>query len=206
MSWQDTATDLLPYYEYTMGFFSYALNILVIYLAKTQMHKRTAEYRTIILLNCAVDLIFNTFNLLTRTACDIKEGNIFVLSTGPLGDVPQPYAAMITFSWLWALLLTVVTVPIQFLYRYSQICLTTPITTRQYVLIYGGFILALALHCAAGVVVFETDPEVLKGYEHLIRENPIFKDMPVFTLGIKLKGTEDDNIKNPAVVAMSRLG
>ncbi|CAD5233460.1 unnamed protein product [Bursaphelenchus xylophilus] len=186
MTWQETAAMILPYYDCTTSAISYVLNVLVIYLARTQMSKSTAEYKVIILLNCGVDLIFSSINLMTETVAEVQDGNLFLLSTSFLGDVPQPYAAMITFTWLWSLLLTVVTVPIQFLYRYSQLCLRNPITTKQYFLIYGGFILALVLHCAAGNLVFETNPLVLRKYEHLMRRNPMFeKRMPVFTLGVK---------------------
>ncbi|CAD5233451.1 unnamed protein product [Bursaphelenchus xylophilus] len=186
MGWQDVAAELMPFYDYGIGMLSYILNILVIYLALTQFTKSTAEYKTIILLNCVVDLIFNTVNVLTRTVADVQDGNLFLLSTGPLGEIPQPYAAMITFFWVWSLLLTVVTVPMQFLYRYSMLCLKNPLSLKHYVLIYGGFILATALHCAAGVFVFETDPKLLKEYEPLLRKNPMFKEhLPVFTLGIK---------------------
>uniref|UniRef100_A0A1I7RWQ4 Uncharacterized protein n=1 Tax=Bursaphelenchus xylophilus TaxID=6326 RepID=A0A1I7RWQ4_BURXY len=186
MTWQETAEEFMPYYSYTAAAISYVLNLLVIYLAKTQMNKNTAEYKTIIFLNCAVDFIFITCNVMTATVAEVQDGNLFLLSTSFLGDVPQPYAAMITFTWLWSLLLTVVTVPIQFLYRYSQLCLKEKITTKQYILIYGAFVMALAIHCAAGNFVFETNPEVLRKYEYLMRRNLLYqKRMPVFTLGFK---------------------
>ncbi|CAD5233523.1 unnamed protein product [Bursaphelenchus xylophilus] len=186
MAWTDIAAVCLPFYDLFLGILSYCLNILVIYLARTQANKSMAEYTAIILLNSVVDIIFNTTNLITRQFVDMQDGNLFMLNTGPIGQIPQPYSSMITFSWLFSLLLTVVTVPIQFLYRYSQLCLRNPLQFWHYVLIFGGFILAIALHCAAGVLVFETNPAVLREYEHLLRRNPLFHDnVPVFTLGVK---------------------
>jgi hypothetical protein len=61
-------------FEMTVGVFSYAVNFLLIYMALYKSNRYMRAYRVIIVMNCCVDLFYNTISICIQVVVDMKDG------------------------------------------------------------------------------------------------------------------------------------
>ncbi|KAI6238579.1 Seven TM Receptor [Aphelenchoides fujianensis] len=181
-SFGQTVRNAHFYYELVMAVISYALNFLLLWLVIKKSPKSMKSYRTIILLSCAVDLVFITLNLICMGLVDMHDGRMFMFSGGVFEDFDHPVPVIMIGIWLFGVNLTVVNIPMEFLFRYSVFCRATPLKRWQFAALYGAFIVWITLHSIGFAVCFITG-ERSKEFASILQKNPIYDNVRFFIVG-----------------------
>ncbi|KAI6226419.1 hypothetical protein M3Y99_01291400 [Aphelenchoides fujianensis] len=99
------------YYTLVMGVISYFLNVLA---------PRMRSYAMIIVVSAILDLFYCTVNTIAVESVDMRDGVMLIFSLGFFSNVPHPFPIIACIAWMFALLLLVVNLPLQFYYRYHR--------------------------------------------------------------------------------------
>ncbi|KAI6202457.1 hypothetical protein M3Y96_00951000 [Aphelenchoides besseyi] len=157
------------YFEVVIFAVSYLLNMTVIILALKLARKTMKEYSNMLIANAVVDMIYTMITFIV----DVERRMMFFISDSPLK--PQSYVMRQIFAMSWCVgsFILTINVPLQFIYRYSLLCLSSPLRPRQLLGIYCAMLAYVCIHTATFFLTVEPDNNDL---EPILRENPVFAD------------------------------
>lgn len=184
-------------FEFMVGSLSFIINFLLIYLALYKSTIYMKIYKKMLILNCCVDLIYNSIFMVTQVSVDMKNGGMFFMNGYFLEQVPQPYAIQLQMFWLWGLFLSVANIPgqlclqfvlstvlVQFLFRYCILCRNRVLTTKELLIIMGILSIIIGVHCWYGTIAWYVTDERRKELLPILTKDPLWnKDPPVFSQG-----------------------
>ncbi|KAH7698334.1 Protein STR-92, partial [Aphelenchoides avenae] len=100
---------------------SVLLNSLLAYLLMTEADATFKPYKRLLLLNCAVDVIFTAVNMIVEMQVDVADGYMIFVPASIVKHLSMwNYAAV----WIWStsLLMAILIVPFEFYFRYLKVC------------------------------------------------------------------------------------
>ncbi|KAI6198004.1 hypothetical protein M3Y94_01293300 [Aphelenchoides besseyi] len=161
------------YFEIVIFAISYLLNMTVIILALKLARKTMKEYSSMLIANAVVDMVYTLITFVTMEMVDVERRMMFFISDSPLK--PQSYVMRQIFAMSWCIgsFILTINVPLQFIYRYSLLCLSSPLRPRQLLGIYCAMLAYVCIHTATFFLTVEPDDNNL---ESILRENPVFAD------------------------------
>ncbi|CAD5220790.1 unnamed protein product [Bursaphelenchus okinawaensis] len=103
---------------------------------------------------------------------EIKSGQMYLITLGIFEHMDRPYNKIAGCLYISALYVLILTLAIQFLYRYYALCDTCLTLPKLFVLYFGGILLCF-LEGFAGMLLFRdmNDEDTMK-----IREHPMYTD------------------------------
>ncbi|KAI6172722.1 hypothetical protein M3Y98_01005000 [Aphelenchoides besseyi] len=126
-------------------------------------------YRQLIIYNCAVDLLHSTIMLITIEVVEIRQGVLFYVTLSSL--IPARLAAPL---WVFAILLVILNIPLQFVSRYD-IIKNGQSNRTKIVCLYLFLVTLMVIHCLAFPLSCSNPDEF---YVNMLREIPTFKNKP----------------------------
>ncbi|KAI6190574.1 hypothetical protein M3Y97_00133300 [Aphelenchoides bicaudatus] len=173
-------------YEIVVGSLAFLSNFLLIYLAIYKTGKHMQKYSLVLIQNCLVDIVFNMLNMIFVPVVEMKDGNLFYMLGGPLEHLEKPYTCLFWMLFLEGLLICIINVPLQFVYRYLMVVKNIQLSVWKYLgLFFVGFII-VTVHCTLGFFVFYPTDQVIETHKHYLTEDPIWMvDTPDFIVGDK---------------------
>ncbi|KAI6212903.1 7TM GPCR, serpentine receptor class j (Srj) family-containing protein [Aphelenchoides besseyi] len=195
-------------FEFVIGIISYILNGTLIYMALYKSTKYMKSYSAIIILNSSVDIIFNTINIVVQVVVDMKDGGLYFFSGYFVENIPQPYASYMHNLWMFGLLLSVVNVPVQFLFRYLILVKNKTLNGLELLGVMLVPAVLIAIHCYYGATVAYsiTDEERNELLPSLQNDPLWFHDVPVFSHGfVKNRPVQIDFCGTQGVVVISYI-
>ncbi|KAI6185513.1 Serpentine receptor class delta-18 [Aphelenchoides besseyi] len=195
-------------FEFVIGTLAYILNVLLIYMALYKSTKYMKSYSALIILNSSVDIIFNTINIVVQVVVDMKEGALVFVNGYFLENIPQPYASMLHNLWMFGLLLSVVNVPVQFLFRYLILVKNRTLNGLELLGVISVPTVFIAIHCYYGATVayLTSDEERIKMLPSLQNDPLWFNDVPIFSFGfVRNRAVQIDFCGTQGVVVISYI-
>ncbi|CAD5230685.1 unnamed protein product [Bursaphelenchus okinawaensis] len=123
------------------------------------------------------DIFYATSNLVAMTVVEVKSGLMFFLTLGPFSHSPYPANFIMTSIFLTSLYIVIITLGMQFLYRYYALCKTS-MKLSKFLTIYSIGILYCLCDGFIVCLIFSGESE-----EHtmLIKEHPMYMfDTPTY--------------------------
>ncbi|CAD5228574.1 unnamed protein product [Bursaphelenchus okinawaensis] len=164
------------YYEVSVFIVSWFLGWLVLLLIMFKTPKSFRGYSHMIAMNTVVDLIYSVTDLITMETVDLHGAILYMFPANPYFPTNIISARWCSSFWIFALYMTIMALPMQFMYRYGLVCCDKPFTNRQLAGTYGVSLLYLLVHCYIFKFTFKAPS---KEYTKILAENPIYtNDMP----------------------------
>lgn len=107
---------------YTADFIALFANTLVIYLVTTETVKELRDYTNVLVLNCIVDYSCTCIALFCRPHLEITNGLWVHVLGPPASFFPKKLHYVFVGSYSFTLAFGIVSIPIQFYYRYALLC------------------------------------------------------------------------------------
>lgn len=86
--------------------------------------------------------------------------------------------------WMFGLLIAVLNVPVQFIFRYCILCKNRVLTAKELCAILAGPAILVALHCCYGVKAYMVDEKHRQQAIGSLQKDPLWgDDVPVFSHG-----------------------
>uniref|UniRef100_A0A1I7SKR7 G_PROTEIN_RECEP_F1_2 domain-containing protein n=1 Tax=Bursaphelenchus xylophilus TaxID=6326 RepID=A0A1I7SKR7_BURXY len=165
------------YYELLLASISFLLNGIVVYLALTMANRTIRNYCRILLMSVAGDLIYTCLNLLTMMIVEIRAGMMYFITTGPFIHSTYPYNMLMCALWLSGMYVTIMTIMVQFVYRYYALC-RTALSITQFVSLYCLGLTWCLCQGFAAFLCFEAETpenrEILQGHPLYSFNTPTF--------------------------------
>ncbi|CAD5233504.1 unnamed protein product [Bursaphelenchus xylophilus] len=117
-------------YELVLATVSFSLNGIVVYLALTMKNQTTRNYCRILLMSVLGDILYTAMNLVTMMIVEIRAGKMYFITTGPFIHSAYPYNMLMCALWLTGMYVTIMTIMVQFVYRYNALCKSGLSATR----------------------------------------------------------------------------
>ncbi|KAI6217696.1 7TM GPCR, serpentine receptor class r (Str) family-containing protein [Aphelenchoides besseyi] len=176
---------------------SFILNTIVIYLALTETNKDIKEYKNLLVLNCIVDYVYTLIGLFNHDTFEITQ-NVWIHILGwPANLFPKPWHYVFVGAFSFKLSFGIISLPIQFGYRWCLLCRRKMLTVTQLILIFvATFIISCHWWTVFGLAFYISDHKYVD--HSFLMSNPfIFNDQsPDPTLVI----TE---LKNPLLLEIT---
>ncbi|CAD5233506.1 unnamed protein product [Bursaphelenchus xylophilus] len=167
-------------YELLLAGLSFFLNGVVVYLALTMKNKTMRNYCRILLMSVMGDLIYTSLNLLTMTIVEIRAGMMYFITTGPYIHSTYPNNMLMCALWLTGMYFTIMTIMVQFVYRYYTLCKSGLSVTRS-VLIYC---LGMTWCIGQGFAAFLCFEPATERNTIILQGHPLYSfDTPTFVTG-----------------------
>ncbi|CAD5228807.1 unnamed protein product [Bursaphelenchus okinawaensis] len=126
-----------------------------------------------IMLNTIVDMFFSLVSVILMGTLDVRSGLLYIIIDNPYHPVNSSLGAFTASFWTFSLYLTVVAIPLQFIYRYGIIARHSPYSRGQLMLMILGFVAYITVHSFLCPVTMH---EKSKVYDDMLELNPIFKN------------------------------
>ncbi|CAD5233503.1 unnamed protein product [Bursaphelenchus xylophilus] len=160
------------YYEIGLAAVSLCLNGWVVYLVFTTKNRVMRSYSWVILMSMMGDLIYTGLNFITMMTVEVKGGKLVFLTMGLFEHYGYPYNLIMGCLWLAGMYTTILTLGMQFIYRYFALC-RNGLTPWEFGSIYCvGLIICL---CDGFVGFFIFDGISLEATK-LLQEHPMYKE------------------------------
>ena len=98
------------------------INLLAIYLVKTQTVKELRHYSQTLLQNCFIDLFANIIVFTTKMQVHISDTMLYFMIDGFLENVQQPWNMLFYILLLFAIHYNIISMAIPFYCRYRVFC------------------------------------------------------------------------------------
>ncbi|KAH7708530.1 hypothetical protein AAVH_24209 [Aphelenchoides avenae] len=112
--------------ETVVGSISIALNLTLLYLIGYHSNFSAPVYQVLLAVDAALDLALSTISLLAQPICFTGGGYHVLVSNGFFAGWSYGFDEFLIWMWLNFSLFNVVWIVIQFVYRYTFICLREP--------------------------------------------------------------------------------
>ncbi|CAD5233505.1 unnamed protein product [Bursaphelenchus xylophilus] len=122
-------------YELVLASISFLLNGVVVYLALTMKSKNTRNYCRILLMSVMGDMIYTALNFVTMMIVEIRAGKMYFITTGPYIHSTYPNNMLMCALWLTGMYVTIMTIMVQFVYRYYALC-KNGLSVAKFALLY----------------------------------------------------------------------
>ncbi|CAD5230699.1 unnamed protein product [Bursaphelenchus okinawaensis] len=116
------------------------------------------------------DFIYTGINLVTMMVVEVKGGIIYFMTMGIFQHSPYPLNMIMGCLWLMAMYVTILTLGMQFIYRYYALCKTA--LTPAWFIFYYCIGLSVCF-CDGFVGLFIADGNT-EYYTNLIKEHPMY--------------------------------
>ncbi|CAD5220340.1 unnamed protein product [Bursaphelenchus okinawaensis] len=168
------------YYEIVLMLISSFLNMVVIYLVLTTKNKVMKNFCMALLFSVFGDIFYTVTNFISMMIVEIRGGKMFFMTVGYFSNSPYPYNALMTSLWLTGMYVTIMTVMVQFVFRYYTLS-KHGMTILQLMGVYSlGMTWALSQGFAAFICFDDVSPADTK----IIRTHPMYaKDTPQYMSG-----------------------
>ncbi|KAH7694551.1 hypothetical protein AAVH_38400, partial [Aphelenchoides avenae] len=111
-------------FETVVNLLSLVFNSFLLYLIARHSNFGSPVYQTLLAIDAGLDLVLAFFVFLGQTVVITGGGYLVYISNGFLNGWSHQLDMMLIFLWLWLIHLNVMWIPIQFIYRYTFICLS----------------------------------------------------------------------------------
>ncbi|KAH7706724.1 SRD-4 protein [Aphelenchoides avenae] len=101
--------------------FGAILNVLLMLTIIQSPFKRIKPFSRLLLQTCFLDIYTVTLSVI-KPVYIIVGGTIIILQTGPLRGIEQPWNAILFEMWNFGYFFSIISIVIQFIYRYFAIC------------------------------------------------------------------------------------
>uniref|UniRef100_A0A1I7RK02 N-acetyltransferase domain-containing protein n=1 Tax=Bursaphelenchus xylophilus TaxID=6326 RepID=A0A1I7RK02_BURXY len=164
------------WYEITIFIISWVLGWMVLLLIMFKTPRSFRGYSHMIALNTVVDLIYSLTDLITMETVDLHGGILYMFPANPYFPTNIISARWASSFWIFALYMTIMALPMQFMYRYGLLCRDKPFTAKHLAGTFGSSLVYLAIHCYIFKFTFKSPSPF---YTKILAENPIYtNDMP----------------------------
>uniref|UniRef100_A0A1I7RJY8 G protein-coupled receptor n=1 Tax=Bursaphelenchus xylophilus TaxID=6326 RepID=A0A1I7RJY8_BURXY len=164
------------YFEIGVFLASWLLEFLVLYVVQTRTPKYLRAYGKMIAWNTIVDLFFSLVSVVLMGTLDVRSGLLYIVIDNPYHPTNKTLGAFSASLWTFSLYLTVLAIPLQFLYRYGILARSKPYSKGQILIMICGFVVYALAHSALCPVTMQNRS---KEYDELLELNPIFqKNLP----------------------------
>ncbi|CAD5228764.1 unnamed protein product [Bursaphelenchus okinawaensis] len=160
------------YYEVCLFGSSLALNSTVLYMVMMKTPPHFKGYARMIAFNSIIDIMFSVTDLVTMEVVDLHGAVLYLISDNPNYPKDPNLAVATAAFWIFNLYLTIIVIPLQFMYRYGLVCRDQPFKPYQIVAAYAMGCVYLAIHCF--IFPFTFDKRSPK-YDQILAENEIYR-------------------------------
>ncbi|KAH7703164.1 7TM GPCR protein [Aphelenchoides avenae] len=118
------------------------LNAFLILLIRKRSVKEMKRYNIMLLQTCVLDIYALVVSAIVQPIYIMLEGSNVMLMNGPFRGVPQPWSFFLVEMWIFGYYFSVVSIVVQFVYRYLILCKGLTVSTRTYftMVVIGGFL------------------------------------------------------------------
>lgn len=102
---------------------------------------------------------------------EVRDGKLYLITMGVFRDYKYPSNYLMVSLWLSACYNTIAALAMQFIYRYSVLCMNKPLSTRQF---FGIYMIGLLLSCSLGFYVFGCMDDESEGYTRILKGHPMY--------------------------------
>uniref|UniRef100_A0A914Q7U5 Uncharacterized protein n=2 Tax=Panagrolaimus davidi TaxID=227884 RepID=A0A914Q7U5_9BILA len=149
-------------------------NFILLYLIITKTPFQLSAYRRILLQNCIVDIFYNSAMLFTRTSTDAKNGNFFMIYSSPFGPWPISLIYIPLVYWIFGIILTLTTLPVQFVYRYFLLVKNINLSNKQYASLLSLSFISTGLYTIFAVLVMAPNEKTYREKGKLLTNDPYY--------------------------------
>ncbi|KAH7716130.1 Protein STR-86 [Aphelenchoides avenae] len=157
----------------------YACNFLLLYLIHFKTNETLSIYSRVLKVNCVLDLVYTTVTLLVKMQLEITQNHFFLMSSGVLASVPQPYNIFVLMAYKASLFMCFCYIPIPFIFRYAVICRPRMLKYWQYWALMGIGAGLSSVDVTTGIWALFPSTEVVYAKRHLLEDHPIWRDVPM---------------------------
>ncbi|KAH7704593.1 U2af splicing factor protein 1 [Aphelenchoides avenae] len=118
-------------FETVVNLLSLVFNSFLLYLIARHSNFGSPVYQTLLAIDAGLDLVLAFFVFLGQTVVITGGGYLVYISNGFLNGWSHQLDMMLIFLWLWLIHLNVMWIPIQFIYRYTFICLSETLRRKE---------------------------------------------------------------------------
>lgn len=162
--------------ELIIGTISIVLTLLLLWIVWSHRTARLKNYSWILIMNGVADLVFAVVNMILMEGVEILNNSLYLFSTSTFYRTSQTVATGTTALWLTALYMSFGVLPVNYYYRYRQLC-GRELTIGQYIALYFLVLFYVGAHCFS--VYWFTLPSE-PHFDEIITNLPFYEDPPVY--------------------------
>ncbi|KAH7721263.1 7TM GPCR protein [Aphelenchoides avenae] len=152
--------------EVVSAILSLAFNALLSSLLIREKDETIKPYSRVLLQNCLVDVVYTFICLLVETCVEVDKGHYILIVNGCLRFLPLQWHYALSIVHLTSVALTVLIVPVEFVFRYLIVCKSVTLSTKQ-IYYMGAVALFICTFCSSFAgFAFTLDSEAGGGYDH----------------------------------------
>ncbi|CAD5222484.1 unnamed protein product [Bursaphelenchus xylophilus] len=171
-------------YDHCIGLLSIITNSLLLYLAIKKSDNYMKKYSIILVMSSVVDLFYNSMSIIFTPIVEIQQGSMFFFLGGVFEKLPHQPMGVIWMIFLFSIFATIINIPMQFVYRYTALCLNRQLTITKYIALYLVILPILAAHCVWGYYVFYPHEDVIASHLPILKADPVWSpNTPNFFVG-----------------------
>lgn len=104
---------------------------------------------------------------------DVSAGLLYIVINNPYHPVSAAWGGTSGAIWAFALYLTVIAVPLQFIYRYGLICRSRPYTRREIMAMCAVALAYIAVHAILCPITMHPRSPT---YDAILQKNPVYRN------------------------------
>ncbi|KAH7719722.1 SRJ-4 protein [Aphelenchoides avenae] len=112
-----------PVVETVVNTLSIIFNSLLLYLIANHSSFGTPIYQILLAIDATLDLVLSIVALFSQTVVITGDGYLIYITNGFFAGWSHRLDMFLNFAWLWILHINMMWIPVQFVYRYTFICL-----------------------------------------------------------------------------------
>ncbi|CAD5233502.1 unnamed protein product [Bursaphelenchus xylophilus] len=160
------------YYEIVLAALSVILNCWVMYLVLTTRNRVMRNYCWVVLISMCGDFIYTGINFITMMTVEVMGGKLVFLNMGPFEHYGHPFNMIMGCLWLGGMYTTILTLGMQFIYRYYALC-KEPLPPTKFAMIYMVGLCVCFADSFSGFFIFES---ISEENTKMVQQHPMYSN------------------------------